>query len=129
MVKRIVGAFLAVAALMAALVVAVKLEAVRPNMLFEPAGAKGIDASAYQGALDFDVPSDAGIEFVYAKATEGASYIDEQFAATYGEASGSSVALGVGAKNGSQKESCERQNTHNSDVGSENTSPRESCEH
>lgn len=95
MLRRVLAVVAVVVALLAALMVAVKAEVIRPNMLLEPEGVKGVDTSEYQGALDFEALSDAGVAFVYAKATEGASYVDGQFAATCGQASGSSVALGA----------------------------------
>ncbi len=82
MLKRVLAIFVAAAILFAALVVGVKAKIIRPNSIFVPEGVKGIDVSKYQGAIDFDALSGEGIEFVYAKATEGASYVDGQFAAT-----------------------------------------------
>ena len=55
----------------------------------------GAVLGADQGALDFEALSGAGVEFVYAKATEGATHVDSQFAATCGQARGSRVALGA----------------------------------
>lgn len=93
--KRAVIILIAVAVLAAALVVGVKTEAIRPNSIFVPEGVKGVDVSEYQGAINFDALPGEGIEFVYAKATEGATYTDAQFAATCAQASGSRVALGA----------------------------------
>lgn len=95
MLRRIAAGFIAAVALIVVLVLGVKAKVIRPNMIFEPAGVKGVDTSAYQGTIDFDALSDAGIEFVYAKATEGATYVDPQFATTCEQASGSQVALGA----------------------------------
>jgi lysozyme len=93
--KRGLVVLAAAVVLLAALVVAVKAKVIRPNMIFVPKGVQGVDVSEYQGAVDFEVLSNDGIEFVYAKATEGATYADGRFAATCAEASGSSVALGA----------------------------------
>ena len=40
---------------------------------------KGIDVSAYQGDIDWNILSKQGIDFVFIKATEGSSYVDEMF--------------------------------------------------
>ncbi|MBR3318173.1 MAG: hypothetical protein IKG21_10195 [Atopobiaceae bacterium] len=95
MLKRGITILITAATLLAALVAGVKAEVIRPNMLFVPEGVKGIDASEYQGAIDLATLSDANIEFVYAKATEGASHVDSQFQATCLEAANSRVALGA----------------------------------
>ena len=47
MPKRCLLILLAVAIVFAALVIGVKAEAIRPNMIFEPAGAKGVDTSEH----------------------------------------------------------------------------------
>lgn len=78
-----------------ALVVGVKAKVIRPNEIIVPTGVKGVDVSEYQGAVDFEALSDEGIEFVYAKATEGSAHVDGQFAATCIQAKDSSVALGA----------------------------------
>ena len=41
--------------------------------------AFGIDVSHYQGAIDWDVVSKQGVDFVYVKATEGTTYTDPKF--------------------------------------------------
>jgi len=93
--KRILAVVITIAVLVAALFLGVKMQVIRPNMIFAPAGVKGVDISEYQGAVDLGALSSANIEFVYAKATEGATYADGQFATTCAQASGSSVALGA----------------------------------
>jgi lysozyme len=95
MLRRALSVLIAAVVLVAAMVAGVKAGIIRPNMLLVPAGVKGVDVSEYQGAIDFDALSGEGIEFVYAKATEGASYVDGQFAATCARAKGSDVALGA----------------------------------
>jgi lysozyme len=40
----------------------------------------GMDVSAYQGNIDWQRVKRAGVEFVFIKATEGATYIDKVFA-------------------------------------------------
>ena len=95
MLKRVLIGIAGVALLLAALFLGVKAEIIRPNMMFAPAGVKGVDVSEHQGTIDVEALSGAGVEFVYAKSTEGANHVDSQFAATCQQASGSSVALGA----------------------------------
>ena len=40
---------------------------------------RGIDLSAYQGDVSWDVLADQKIDFAFIKATEGSDYIDSQF--------------------------------------------------
>lgn len=94
--KRIVLAIVAaVTVVLATLVVGVKAEVIHPNMIFVPEGTKGVDTSEYQGVIDIGALSDAGIEFVYAKASEGSTHVDSQFSTTCEQASSGSVALGA----------------------------------
>ncbi|MBR0403755.1 MAG: hypothetical protein IJI68_00825 [Eggerthellaceae bacterium] len=95
MLKRGLAVIIVVGFLFVALFLGVKLEVVRPNMIIVPDGVKGVDTSEYQGAIDFKDLSDEDIDFVYAKSTEGARYVDAQFAATCEQASGSRIALGA----------------------------------
>lgn len=39
----------------------------------------GIDVSRHNGSIDFDRVSQAGVDFVYIKATEGVTYVDPNF--------------------------------------------------
>ena len=95
MLKR--GAVIVVVAvvLAAAVFVGVKAEVIHPNMVFVPEGVKGVDVREHQGAIDFEALSRENIEFVYAKATEGATHVDSQFATTCGQASNSRISLGA----------------------------------
>lgn len=95
MLKRGLVVIVVAVILLTALFIGVKSEVVHPNMMFVPNGVKGVDISEYQGEADLKALSDAGIEFVYAKSTEGATYVDAKFAATCQQASGSHVALGA----------------------------------
>ena len=95
MLKRGVIIIVAAVVLVAAVFIGVKAEVIRPNMIFVPEGVKGVDVSEHQGAIDLEALSNDGIEFVYAKATEGATHVDSQFATTCGQASGSRIALGA----------------------------------
>lgn len=45
--------------------------------------ALGIDVSHYQGAVDWNQVHQAGMSFAFAKATEGLSYVDPEFAANW----------------------------------------------
>lgn len=40
----------------------------------------GIDVSAHQNLIDWNLVAADGIEFVYIKATEGGDFVDEEFA-------------------------------------------------
>ncbi|RPD55962.1 glycoside hydrolase family 25 protein [Lentinus tigrinus ALCF2SS1-6] len=44
---------------------------------------QGVDISAYQGTVDFDSLVANGLSFVYIKATEGTTYVDENFSDYY----------------------------------------------
>lgn len=51
-----------------------------PNVFFVRDGMiRGVDVSEHQGETDFQALSQAGVSFVYAKATEGSSHADSQF--------------------------------------------------
>ena len=40
---------------------------------------KGVDVSSYQGEIDWNILAKQNIEFAFIKATEGSSYVDENF--------------------------------------------------
>jgi lysozyme len=44
---------------------------------------RGVDVSAYQGAIDWPMLAAQGIEFAYVKATEGSAHVDQMFAANW----------------------------------------------
>ncbi len=56
---------------------------------------KGIDVSAYQGAIDWNTLSDNDISFVFIKATEGSSFVDERFLYNFNEAKKTSLSVGA----------------------------------
>jgi lysozyme len=56
---------------------------------------QGVDVSAYQGAIDWDILSRQNIRFAYIKATEGSGMQDENFNANWQDAT--QTALKVGA--------------------------------
>lgn len=47
------------------------------------AGVPGFDVSHYQGTVNYPATYNAGARFVYAKATEGTSYVDPMFGTNY----------------------------------------------
>jgi lysozyme len=55
----------------------------------------GIDVSAYQGNIDWQRLKRAGVEFVFIKATEGATYIDKAFARNRSGAHGVAIPCGA----------------------------------
>ncbi|MCM1063361.1 MAG: glycoside hydrolase family 25 protein [Eubacterium sp.] len=67
-----------------------------PNRLFA-AGypVKGVDISAYQGTIDWKTLSAQGISFVFIKATEGSSFVDENFACNYDGARQTKLRVGA----------------------------------
>lgn len=73
----------------------VKAKVWQPNLMFASHGTQGVDLSEYQGETDFDALGDAGIEFVYVKATEGSSHRDSQFARNWAEATGHGMPVGA----------------------------------
>ena len=56
---------------------------------------RGVDVSAYQGDIDWEVLSRQGIAFAFIKATEGSSYVDEYFEANFTGARQTSLKAGA----------------------------------
>ena len=56
---------------------------------------KGIDVSAYQGVIDWNTLSKNDISFVFIKATEGSSFVDERFAYNFSEAQKTPLSVGA----------------------------------
>ncbi|WP_125706340.1 GH25 family lysozyme [Lacticaseibacillus daqingensis] len=56
---------------------------------------KGVVLSQADGYQDFSVLSAAGVDFAYLKATQGASFFDDDFTPNYDRGRGSAVRLGV----------------------------------
>ena len=56
---------------------------------------KGIDVSSYQGEIDWDLIASQGISFAFIKATEGSTFVDENFAYNFEEAQKSHLAVGA----------------------------------
>lgn len=56
---------------------------------------RGVDVSAYQGDIDWEVLSSQNIDFAFIKATEGSSFVDKKFAYNFSEAQKQSIAVGA----------------------------------
>lgn len=56
---------------------------------------KGIDVSSYQGDINWNILSKQGIEFAFIKATEGSSFVDENFYINYENASKTTLKIGA----------------------------------
>lgn len=56
---------------------------------------RGIDVSAYQGDIDWNVLSEQGIQFAFIKATEGSSFADEKFNVNYESAMKTNLKIGA----------------------------------
>lgn len=56
--------------------------------------ARGIDVSAYQGAIDWTQVASAGISFAFIKATEGTATVDTRFSANYPDAKAAGIVRG-----------------------------------
>lgn len=57
--------------------------------------SRGIDISAHNGDIDFETIATQGIEFVYMKASEGATWRDSRFADNYSKARKAGLNVGV----------------------------------
>jgi lysozyme len=67
-----------------------------PGRLFAAAhGTRGVDVSAYQGAIDWRVLGSEDIEFATVKATEGSGSQDSRFAENWAAAQESDLVLGA----------------------------------
>lgn len=56
---------------------------------------KGVDLSAYQGEIDWDILADQNIDFAYIKATEGSDFVDEQFVKNWKESQKTGLKVGA----------------------------------
>src|SRR6186997_1493905 len=54
----------------------------------------GIDVSHHNGTIDWDQVKDAGIKFAFAKATEGTTFVDDEFFANRAGATREHIAFG-----------------------------------
>ena len=58
-------------------------------------GVKGIDVSHHQGKIDWQALANSDIAFAYMKATEGGTFVDDQFAANWKAAKDAGLAVGA----------------------------------
>ena len=68
-----------------------------PSQAIPPASEptyEGIDVSAWQGYIDYTRVKEAGIEFVYIKASEGQNYVDPYFRTNYNNAKANGLKIG-----------------------------------
>ncbi len=63
------------------------------NILRYP--VRGIDVSHYQGDIDWQTLAGENISFVFIKATEGSSFVDDRFAYNYAEAQKTNLSVGA----------------------------------
>lgn len=56
---------------------------------------RGVDVSAWQGAVDWPVLAGQGIDFAFLKATEGSGFVDERFAANWAGARSAGLRTGA----------------------------------
>lgn len=66
---------------------------IEPNRELYP--IRGIDLSRHNGLVDFDSVRQAGIDFVYLKASEGSNHRDPSFAVNYAGAHGAGLPVGA----------------------------------
>jgi lysozyme len=78
---------------MAALLVSGTLWPTRTAALRYP--VQGVDVSAYQGTIDWDVLAEQDIDFAWIKATEGSSYQDPRFADNWAGAHDTDLLVGA----------------------------------
>lgn len=56
---------------------------------------RGVDISSFQGEIDWQTLSKQGIQFAFIKATEGSSFVDENFKANYEQARKTDLTVGA----------------------------------
>lgn len=67
-----------------------------PNRIAADAyDVRGVDVSAYQGEIDWQVLADQDLDFAFIKATEGSSHVDERFAANWAGALETDLVVGA----------------------------------
>ena len=72
-----------------------KYEIVQVNPLFVGNVTTGVDVSNHQGEVDMRALADQGVQFVYVKATEGASFVDEYFDENWSAAKAAGIPRGA----------------------------------
>ena len=69
---------------------------IRPNLLIADSyDVCGIDVSHYQGTIDWEKIEQLDIDFAYIKATEGSSFVDENFSDNWEHAMKTSMFIGA----------------------------------
>lgn len=56
---------------------------------------RGIDVSSHNGLMNLDAAADDGVEFIFIKATEGVSFVDENFKINYWKAQHAGLKTGA----------------------------------
>jgi GH25 family lysozyme M1 (1,4-beta-N-acetylmuramidase) len=56
---------------------------------------EGLDVSHWQGAIDFDAVAASGIRFIFAKASEGQTFVDEMYETNRADAGAAGLAFGA----------------------------------
>ncbi len=56
---------------------------------------RGIDVSAHNGLMNLDAAASDGVEFIFIKATEGVSFVDENFKINYRKAQHAGLKIGA----------------------------------
>lgn len=93
---RIKMAVLTVLFLLMGCLVLILTKRLHPNEWFVRSyPIKGTDISHYQGKTDMTSWEEQDLDFVYIKATEGSSHVDEQFEDNWREAEGKSLFVGA----------------------------------
>lgn len=65
------------------------------NPSYEEYPVRGVDISSYQGEIDWDTLSNQGIHFAFIKATEGSSFIDNNFKKNFSNALTTELHIGA----------------------------------
>ena len=65
------------------------------NTLAKRYPVRGVDVSAYQGEIDWEVLSSQDISFAFIKATEGSSFVDRYFDYNYTQAQKTNLRIGA----------------------------------
>lgn len=69
---------------------------IRPNLLIASRyDVTGIDVSHYQGTIDWKKMEQLDIDFAYIKATEGSSFVDENFSDNWENATDTNIFIGA----------------------------------
>lgn len=67
----------------------------RPQVDVSAYPVRGIDISAHNGRIDFSKVKDAGIDFVFIKASEGTDFLDKRFRANFDSAASYGIPSGA----------------------------------